>query len=83
MGVVEEEGDGYAVSSKRGRRETIQDRYSALIHLKSETLTKQALFGVFDGHGGTKAAEFAAANLDKNIMDQLDKRGDDEIGVFV
>lgn len=28
----------------------------------------QALFGVFDGHGGAKAAEFAEKNLDKNIM---------------
>lgn len=27
----------------------------------------QAFFGVFDGHGGPKAAEFAAKNLDKNI----------------
>lgn len=28
----------------------------------------QAFFGVFDGHGGAKAAEFAAKNMDKNIL---------------
>ncbi|KAF2296281.1 hypothetical protein GH714_037235 [Hevea brasiliensis] len=28
----------------------------------------RAFFGVFDGHGGSKAAEFASKNLEKNIM---------------
>jgi serine/threonine protein phosphatase PrpC len=31
----------------------------------------QAFFGVFDGHGGAKAAEFAANNLEKNILDEV------------
>lgn len=39
----------------------------------------QSLFGVFDGHGGAKAAEFAAENLDKNIIDEVMRRGDVEI----
>ncbi|KAI5381512.1 hypothetical protein KIW84_UN0202 [Lathyrus oleraceus] len=30
-----------------------------------------AFFGVFDGHGGAKAAEFAANNLEKNILDEV------------
>jgi protein phosphatase 1L len=40
------------------------------------------LFGVFDGHGGAKAVEFAAENLDKNIIvliDEVMRRGDKEI----
>lgn len=35
----------------------------------------QALFGIFDGHGGAKAAEFAAAKLGNIILDYL-RRGD-------
>lgn len=31
----------------------------------------QAFFGVFDGHGGPKAAEFVAKNIEKNTMDEL------------
>jgi serine/threonine protein phosphatase PrpC len=31
----------------------------------------QSLFGVFDGHGGAKAVEFAVENLDKNIIDEV------------
>lgn len=31
----------------------------------------QGIFGVFDGHGGAKAAEFAARNLGKNIMHEV------------
>lgn len=40
----------------------------------------QAIFGVYDGHGGVKAAEFAANNLDKNVLDEVaGKRGESEI----
>ena len=36
----------------------------------------QAFFGVFDGHGGAKAAEFAAHKLEKNILDEVVRRKD-------
>ena len=39
----------------------------------------QAFFGVFDGHGGSKAAEFAAQNLENMIEDEVEKRGEIEI----
>ncbi|XP_051116720.1 probable protein phosphatase 2C 2 [Andrographis paniculata] len=70
---VEMEGDGYAVCCKRGRRGEMEDRYSAAVGLQGDS--DQALFGVFDGHGGSKAAEFAARNLDKNIITELGRRG--------
>lgn len=71
--VVEVEGDGYFVCSKRGRRGGIlEDRYSVFVDVNG--YSKQALFGVFDGHGGPKAAEFAAKNLNKNIMDEVSSR---------
>lgn len=40
----------------------------------------QAIFGVYDGHGGVKAAEFAAKNLDKNVVEEVGcKREESEI----
>lgn len=77
VAVVEDEGDGYSVYCKRGRREAMEDRYKALVSLQGNT--KQAFFGVFDGHGGAQAAEFASENLARNILDEVDRRGKDEI----
>lgn len=39
----------------------------------------QGFFGVFDGHGGDKAAEYAAKYLRKNILAAVENRGEDEI----
>ncbi|XP_028067524.1 putative protein phosphatase 2C 53 isoform X2 [Camellia sinensis] len=66
---VEFQGDGYFVYCKRGKRAAMEDRYSALVNLLGDS--KQAFFGVFDGHGGGKAAEFVANNLDRNIMKEV------------
>ncbi|KAK6927110.1 PPM-type phosphatase-like domain [Dillenia turbinata] len=74
---VEVQRDGYSVYCKRGRREAMEDRYSASVDLLGDP--KQAFFGIYDGHGGTKAAEFAAQNLHKNIVDEVVRRGDEEI----
>ncbi|KAM1602275.1 hypothetical protein ACFXTI_029099 [Malus domestica] len=76
--VVESDREGhYYVCCKRGRREALEDRYSASLNLEGDS--KQAIFGIFDGHGGAKAAEFAAENLSKNILDEVARRGGDEI----
>ncbi|XP_011101320.1 probable protein phosphatase 2C 25 [Sesamum indicum] len=73
--VLEVEGDGYSVCCKKGRRDVMEDRYSALVGLHGDP--NQACFGVFDGHGGSKAAEFAADNLNKNIIDEIKRREND------
>lgn len=39
----------------------------------------KGIFGVFDGHGGTKAAEFAAEHLNKNIVDELVRRNGEDV----
>lgn len=39
----------------------------------------QAIFGVFDGHGGAKAAEFAAKNLGRNIINEVALRSEDGV----
>lgn len=55
--------------------------YSYLNQLYNSTALDllQAFFGIFDGHGGAKAAEFAAQNMKKNILDEVERRDDDEI----
>ncbi|KAK4753485.1 hypothetical protein SAY87_001589 [Trapa incisa] len=60
---------GYSVYCKKGRREFMEDRVSAMFDVDGDP--KQAIFGVFDGHGGPVAAEFAASNLGKNVVDRL------------
>jgi len=39
----------------------------------------QAFFGIFDGHGGTKASEFAACNLEKNVLEEVIRRDESDI----
>ncbi|XP_028804864.1 probable protein phosphatase 2C 25 [Neltuma alba] len=75
--VLEAEGHGFSVYCKRGRREYMEDRYSAAVNLQGQP--KQAFFGIFDGHGGSKAAEFAAQNLEKNVMDEVTRRDEDDM----
>ncbi|XP_058075055.1 probable protein phosphatase 2C 25 [Magnolia sinica] len=72
---IEMESERYSFFCKKGRREVMEDRHAAIVDLDGDP--KQAFFGVFDGHGGTRAAEFAAVNLGKNIMDEVMKRGSD------
>jgi len=79
---VEVEREGwYSVYCKRGRREAMEDRYSAVVNIQGDP--KQAFYGVFDGHGGTKAADFAAENLDKNILHEVGRRDGQEIAEAV
>ncbi|KAJ4725556.1 Protein phosphatase 2C family protein [Melia azedarach] len=75
--VEEGRDEYYSVYCKRGRREAMEDRYSAVIDIQGDP--KQAFFGIFDGHGGAKAAEYAAENLDKNILHEILRRDEDEI----
>ncbi|KAL2898601.1 putative protein phosphatase 2C 25 [Bienertia sinuspersici] len=72
---VEDEKDGYySVCCKKGRRAVMEDRFSASVDFHGDS--KQAFFGVFDGHGGVKAAEYAAENLNKNIKTEVIKKED-------
>jgi protein phosphatase 1L len=38
----------------------------------------QAFFGVFDGHSGRMAADFAAENMGQNIVDAMLSMGDEK-----
>jgi protein phosphatase 1L len=46
--------------------------------VNSQGESKKAFFGVFDGHGGAGAAEFAAKNLEKNVKTEVSKRSEEE-----
>ncbi|XP_076936640.1 putative protein phosphatase 2C 25 [Bidens hawaiensis] len=74
---VEVDEDGYSVYCKRGKRDHMEDRFKAKVDFNGDN--KQAFFGVFDGHGGSKAAEFASQNLEKNIKNEVEKMGEVEI----
>ncbi|KAH9603858.1 hypothetical protein KSS87_005978 [Heliosperma pusillum] len=77
---VEDVEDGfYSVCCKKGkRRAVLEDRFSVDLHVHGDR--KQAIFGVFDGHGGAKAAEYAAEKLNKNIIAEVvNKNDEDEI----
>ncbi|XP_076942252.1 putative protein phosphatase 2C 25 [Bidens hawaiensis] len=78
---IDEEGEEYSVYCKRGKRRFMEDRYSAIVDLQGDS--KQAFFGVFDGHGGAKAAEFAAKNLHRNIISNVANKCEDEIAEAV
>ena len=66
---VDVEGFRYAVSSKKGLREFMEDNHKAIVNVLGDS--KQAFFGVFDGHGGRNAAAFAAENIGQNIVDAM------------
>ncbi|KAK4480699.1 hypothetical protein RD792_013781, partial [Penstemon davidsonii] len=75
---VEFEGDNCSVYCKKGKRcGVMEDRYIAVLGLSEDS--KQAFFGVLDGHGGAGAAEFASNNLEKNIMIEVLKGGEKDI----
>nr|ABK25106.1 unknown [Picea sitchensis] len=66
---VNVEGFHYAVSSKKGRREFMEDAHKAIVNVHGDS--KRAFFGVFDGHSGRKASDFEAENIGQNIVDAM------------
>ncbi|RLN18651.1 putative protein phosphatase 2C 32 [Panicum miliaceum] len=73
---VEEEGEEFAAYCRRGkgrRRVEMEDRHVAKVALGGDP--QVALFGVFDGHGGKNAAEFAAENMPKFMAEELKVNG--------
>ncbi|WOG90831.1 hypothetical protein DCAR_0310077 [Daucus carota subsp. sativus] len=60
----------YGYSSFKGKRASMEDFYDVKISEMDGTTV--CLFGIFDGHGGPRAAEF----LKKNLFDSLVKHPD-------
>lgn len=54
----------------QGWRVDMEDRHLVVISLKDQPpFTNWSFFGVFDGHSGTKVAEYSAQNLLQSLMD--------------
>lgn len=47
-----------------------------LISLSCYLFDEQAFFGIFDGHGGKGAAEFASENMGERIVEEVVMRGE-------
>ncbi|KAJ4764204.1 Protein phosphatase 2C family protein [Rhynchospora pubera] len=73
---LEEEREGFAVYCKRGKkRSEMEDRYVAKSDLCGDS--KTAFFGVFDGHSGKQAAEFASEKMGELISEQIRKQDEE------
>lgn len=51
----------------------MEDRHKAELDLHGDP--QMAFFGIFDGHGGKRAAEFASENMCERIVGELALRG--------
>ncbi|XVE74944.1 hypothetical protein DITRI_Ditri12bG0059300 [Diplodiscus trichospermus] len=62
-------GLGVGVFSVKGKKKFMEDTHKIVSSLHGNS--KKAFFGVYDGHGGKKAAEFVAENLHNNVLEML------------
>ncbi|KAJ0895898.1 putative protein-serine/threonine phosphatase [Helianthus annuus] len=68
-GVVSSSGFGVGVCSVKGRKSFMEDAHTIV----SSSNCEKGFFGVYDGHGGSKAAEYVAKNLHSNVLEMLEK----------
>ncbi|KAL0314048.1 UNVERIFIED_CONTAM: putative protein phosphatase 2C 32 [Sesamum angustifolium] len=71
------QGRDFFLASKKGRREVMEDRHAVVLDISGDP--KQAFFVVIDGHGGHEAADYVAKNLGKNIVNELQGVGGNQI----
>lgn len=59
----------WGLSAMQGLRPTMEDAFAVQMGFGNHpsTASNTAFFGIYDGHGGAKAAQFAAERLHKNI----------------
>ncbi|CAH9108442.1 unnamed protein product [Cuscuta europaea] len=67
---VRSSAKGVGVFSVKGRKKLMEDSHKIV----SFPRAKKGFFGVYDGHGGSKAAEFVTENLHSNILEILKTR---------
>jgi protein phosphatase 1L len=56
----------YGYSSLRGKRASMEDFHDIKLSIVDDQVV--GLFGVFDGHGGSRAAEYVKKNLFENLL---------------
>ncbi|KAF2307056.1 hypothetical protein GH714_024587 [Hevea brasiliensis] len=62
-------GIGVGVSAIKGNKKFMEDTHKIISCLNGSS--NKGFFGVYDGHGGKKAAEFVAENLHINILEMM------------
>uniref|UniRef100_A0A803M730 protein-serine/threonine phosphatase n=1 Tax=Chenopodium quinoa TaxID=63459 RepID=A0A803M730_CHEQI len=60
---------GVGVCSIKGKKKFMEDTHKIVSSIGGNA--KKGFFGVYDGHGGRKAAEFVAESLHKNVIELL------------
>ncbi|XP_015581392.1 probable protein phosphatase 2C 14 [Ricinus communis] len=60
---------GVAVSCIKGKKKFMEDTHKIVSCLNGSS--NKSFLGVYDGHGGKKAAEFVAENLHNNILEMM------------
>ncbi|KAJ8758938.1 hypothetical protein K2173_002717 [Erythroxylum novogranatense] len=63
-------GIGVGVFAVKGKKKFMEDTHKIVSCLHGNS--SKGFFGVYDGHGGKKAAEFVAENLHTNILKTMD-----------
>ncbi|KAM6562315.1 hypothetical protein CsatB_022313 [Cannabis sativa] len=71
---------GVGVFSRKGKKKFMEDTHKIASCLQDNP-NKRFFFGVYDGHGGKKAAEFVAENLHNNVLEMMKNCDDKEEGV--
>ncbi|KFK41198.1 hypothetical protein AALP_AA2G098200 [Arabis alpina] len=62
-------GNGFGVVSTKGKKKFMEDSHRIAPCFAGSS--NKSFFGVYDGHGGGKAAEFVAENLHKNVLEMM------------
>ncbi|VVA94416.1 unnamed protein product [Arabis nemorensis] len=62
-------GNGFGVVSTKGKKKFMEDSHRIASCFAGNS--NMSFFGVYDGHGGGKAAEFVAENLHKNVLEMM------------
>ncbi|PON64258.1 Protein phosphatase [Parasponia andersonii] len=60
---------GVGVFSRKGKKKFMEDTHKIASCLEDKA--NKRFFGVYDGHGGKKAAEFVAENLHNNVLEMM------------
>uniref|UniRef100_A0A803PGY5 protein-serine/threonine phosphatase n=1 Tax=Cannabis sativa TaxID=3483 RepID=A0A803PGY5_CANSA len=71
---------GVGVFSRKGKKKFMEDTHKIASCLQDNP-NKRFFFGVYDGHGGKKAAEFVAENLHNNVLEMMKNCDEKEEGV--
>ncbi|CAH8257412.1 unnamed protein product [Arabidopsis lyrata] len=75
-------GNGFGVVSRNGKKKFMEDTHRIVPCLVGSS--KKSFFGVYDGHGGGKAAEFVAENLHKHVVEMMEncKEKEEKVEAF-